>query len=217
MTGYHKPGSIEQIGVITDNVDPDLTDFLRKLIDEYAGLPWVDTACGYGCSDHAVRSSLHSCSKVINRFRWSASNVPYENRAGVRRDMPLPSHSKENSKVWLICCSVNAHFRCEPALYRHLNIDNFTFQIPALIFIRPRIRLKTSISITWQHSSGLQSAMLSSSETRGERKSKPTISKCNHRCFALYWTARIMYYYNIFFLCMLFLFTMYQTCMARIR
>lgn len=53
MTGYHKAGSREEIGVITDNVDPDLTDFLRKLIDEYAGLPWVDTACGYGCSDHA--------------------------------------------------------------------------------------------------------------------------------------------------------------------
>jgi bacterial leucyl aminopeptidase len=58
MTGYHKAGSREEIGVITDNVDPDLTDFLRKLIDEYAGLPWVDTACGYGCSDHAVRLNI---------------------------------------------------------------------------------------------------------------------------------------------------------------
>jgi len=53
MTGYHKPGTKEQIGVMTDNVDPQLTSFLKTLIDEYAGLPYVETSCGYGCSDHA--------------------------------------------------------------------------------------------------------------------------------------------------------------------
>jgi len=49
MTGY---GSGE-IGVIGDNVDRNLTDFVKILIDTYSTLGWADSACGYGCSDHA--------------------------------------------------------------------------------------------------------------------------------------------------------------------
>jgi bacterial leucyl aminopeptidase len=41
------------ITLINDNVDSDLTDFVKMLIDTYVGIPWQDSKCGYGCSDHA--------------------------------------------------------------------------------------------------------------------------------------------------------------------
>ncbi|KAI1851733.1 hypothetical protein JX265_010967 [Neoarthrinium moseri] len=53
MTGYVKPGKTEQMGIITDNVDVPLTNFIRKVIKAYVTIPVVDTECGYACSDHA--------------------------------------------------------------------------------------------------------------------------------------------------------------------
>jgi len=50
MTGY---GASEDIGVVTDNVDLNLTSFVKTLIDAYSLLNYVETRCGYGCSDHA--------------------------------------------------------------------------------------------------------------------------------------------------------------------
>jgi leucyl aminopeptidase len=43
MTAYIKPGSREQIGIITDFVDTGLTELLFKLVDEYATIPAVPT------------------------------------------------------------------------------------------------------------------------------------------------------------------------------
>ncbi len=51
MTGFK--GSSEDIFLLTDNVDADLTQFMGKLIDEYVGVKWSTTECGYACSDHA--------------------------------------------------------------------------------------------------------------------------------------------------------------------
>ncbi|KAG9302579.1 hypothetical protein G9A89_007283 [Geosiphon pyriformis] len=52
MTGYvgKKP---ESFGIITDYVDPQLTVFIKALVEKYAKIPWKDTECGYACSDHA--------------------------------------------------------------------------------------------------------------------------------------------------------------------
>ncbi|MEK7388183.1 MAG: M20/M25/M40 family metallo-hydrolase [Elusimicrobiota bacterium] len=52
MTNYR--GSGERIFLLTDFVDRDLTAFLGRLIDAYAGVPWSTAACGYACSDHAA-------------------------------------------------------------------------------------------------------------------------------------------------------------------
>ncbi|MBI5201812.1 MAG: M20/M25/M40 family metallo-hydrolase [Elusimicrobia bacterium] len=51
MTNFK--GSGDGIWLLEDNVDPELTAFLGKLVDAYAGVPWATTRCGYGCSDHA--------------------------------------------------------------------------------------------------------------------------------------------------------------------
>lgn len=60
MTGYVQKtldaGQPESVGVITDFVDRGLTEFIKVVIDEYCGIPWVETKCGYACSDHASAS-----------------------------------------------------------------------------------------------------------------------------------------------------------------
>ncbi|CAO2655597.1 Nn.00g044000.m01.CDS01 [Neocucurbitaria sp. VM-36] len=56
MTGYVKPGVKESVGVITDYVDAGLTTFIKKVITAYCAIPYVETKCGYACSDHASAS-----------------------------------------------------------------------------------------------------------------------------------------------------------------
>jgi leucyl aminopeptidase len=62
MTGYF--GKKEQIAVVTDHTDPELSQFLKKLISAYSELPQVESQCGYGCSDHA------SWNKVILKYLY---------------------------------------------------------------------------------------------------------------------------------------------------
>ncbi|RPD78545.1 peptidase [Lentinus tigrinus ALCF2SS1-7] len=52
MTAFVKRGTPERVGVVTDYTDPDLTQFNKDLIDLYLDIPWVDTECGFACSDH---------------------------------------------------------------------------------------------------------------------------------------------------------------------
>ncbi|KAI3652256.1 hypothetical protein MP228_003559 [Amoeboaphelidium protococcarum] len=72
MTGYR--GKTDAIGIITDNVNPQLTGFMRKVMQEYTGRSIVESKCGYGCSDHAS---------------W--------NKAGYKSAFPFEGHFKESS------------------------------------------------------------------------------------------------------------------------
>lgn len=60
MTGYVQgtldAGKKESVGVITDFVDPDLTRYIKEVVTEYCEIPFVETKCGYACSDHASAS-----------------------------------------------------------------------------------------------------------------------------------------------------------------
>lgn len=60
MTGYVQgtlaAGKPEAVGVITDYVDAGLTAFIKTLIGEYCDVGYVETKCGYACSDHASAS-----------------------------------------------------------------------------------------------------------------------------------------------------------------
>ncbi|KAL8415253.1 hypothetical protein RB594_006193 [Gaeumannomyces avenae] len=60
MTGFVQrtldAGKPESVGVIVDFVDPALTEFIKKIIVEYCAIPFVETKCGYACSDHASAS-----------------------------------------------------------------------------------------------------------------------------------------------------------------
>ena len=53
MTAWVKKGTREEVGVITDFTDHKLTQFNKGLVKEYLSIPYVETKCGYACSDHA--------------------------------------------------------------------------------------------------------------------------------------------------------------------
>jgi len=52
MTMYGA-NATQTIGILTDYVSPDLTQFLRLLAGAYSTFPIENTKCGYACSDHA--------------------------------------------------------------------------------------------------------------------------------------------------------------------
>ncbi|KAJ8523501.1 hypothetical protein ONZ45_g16 [Pleurotus djamor] len=54
MTAWVKRGTREEVGVITDFVDPSLTNFNKQLVETYLSIPYVETKCGYACSDHRI-------------------------------------------------------------------------------------------------------------------------------------------------------------------
>ncbi len=52
MTNYK--GSVQDMAFLSDYTNSTLTQFAKDLIDTYQPeLAWTNTACGYGCSDHA--------------------------------------------------------------------------------------------------------------------------------------------------------------------
>ncbi len=51
MTSF--PGSDPAITFMTDYTDAGFTDYLTRVVDTYAQIPWKKDRCGYGCSDHA--------------------------------------------------------------------------------------------------------------------------------------------------------------------
>ncbi|CEP62864.1 putative aminopeptidase LALA0_S06e05600g [Lachancea lanzarotensis] len=53
MTGYVEDSQNEHLGLITDHTSPLLTNFLKRVIKKYLNIPYVETKCGYACSDHS--------------------------------------------------------------------------------------------------------------------------------------------------------------------
>jgi len=88
MTMY--PGSGQLITLINDNVNTELTTFLKNLIDEYVKVPWQEDSCGYGCSDHAswdrygfpaafpFESSLEDYNPAIHTSRDTIDNLDFD-------------------------------------------------------------------------------------------------------------------------------------------
>lgn len=81
MTGYVQKtldaGEPESVGVITDFVDPGLTDFIKKVITTYCDIPYILTECGYACSDHASASKAGYPSAFVieSDFKYSDSKI----------------------------------------------------------------------------------------------------------------------------------------------
>jgi bacterial leucyl aminopeptidase len=53
MTGYN-PNQKNKIGLVTNGVDAELTEFSRKLVDEYCKIGYENTVLRGGTSDHAA-------------------------------------------------------------------------------------------------------------------------------------------------------------------
>ncbi|KAK5095805.1 Leucine aminopeptidase 1 [Lithohypha guttulata] len=81
MTGYiHQTleaGEPESVGVITDYVDPGLTEFIKKAVTEYCDIPYIETKCGYACSDHASASKYGYPSAFVieSDFKYSDKKI----------------------------------------------------------------------------------------------------------------------------------------------
>ncbi|KAF2746358.1 leucine aminopeptidase 2 [Sporormia fimetaria CBS 119925] len=81
MTGFIQKtldaGQPESVGVITDFVDPGLTEFIKKVITTYCDIPYVLTKCGYACSDHASASKAGYPSAFVieSDFKFSNNHI----------------------------------------------------------------------------------------------------------------------------------------------
>ena len=98
MTGYTQgtldAGQPESVGVITDFVDPGLTEFIKEVVTEvrraviemhrplltsqqYCDIPYVLTKCGYACSDHASASKAGYPSAFVieSDFKYSDKKI----------------------------------------------------------------------------------------------------------------------------------------------
>lgn len=82
MTGYsagskQKNNNKDELGVITDFVDPALTKFIELVITEYCSIPYVETQCGYACSDHssASKNGYQSAFVIESAFENSDHNI----------------------------------------------------------------------------------------------------------------------------------------------
>lgn len=78
MTGYIaktiESGKPEAVGVITDYVDAGLTQFIKTVITNYCDVPYVETKCGYACSDHASASKAGYPSAFVIESSFTDSN-----------------------------------------------------------------------------------------------------------------------------------------------
>ncbi|KIV85974.1 hypothetical protein PV11_01619 [Exophiala sideris] len=81
MTGYVArtlaEGKPESVGVITDYVNADLTEFIKELITTYCDIPYTLTKCGYACSDHASASKYGYPSAFVieSDFEYSDKKI----------------------------------------------------------------------------------------------------------------------------------------------
>lgn len=81
MTGYThatlQAGEPESVGVITDFVDPALTAFIKKIVSTYCTIPFIETKCGYACSDHASASKAGYPSAFVieSDFKYSDKKI----------------------------------------------------------------------------------------------------------------------------------------------
>ncbi|TKA31366.1 Leucine aminopeptidase 1 [Salinomyces thailandicus] len=81
MTGYThatlEAGEPESVGVITDYVDPGLTSFIKEVVSTYCTIPFIETKCGYACSDHASASKAGYPSAFVieSDFKYSDKKI----------------------------------------------------------------------------------------------------------------------------------------------
>lgn len=96
MTGYR--GKDNVFGIVTDYVDPELTDFLKGLAEAYSSIPVALTVCGYACSDHAsfTKAGYRSALPFESTFNDKSPYIHTKNDLVKYIDF---DHMKEFSKV----------------------------------------------------------------------------------------------------------------------
>ncbi|GLB33621.1 putative peptidase [Lyophyllum shimeji] len=77
MTAWVKRGTREEVGIIVDYTDAGVTKFNKALVDLYLDIPYVETKCGYACSDHASwsKAGYPSSFTIESSFENSNKNI----------------------------------------------------------------------------------------------------------------------------------------------
>ncbi|PLW24546.1 hypothetical protein PCANC_02427 [Puccinia coronata f. sp. avenae] len=102
MTAFVKKGTTPSVGLVTDFVDPSLTQYLRLLIDEYLSIGWTNTKCGYACSDHAswINVNVPSAFAIESAFEDSNQKI-HSTGDTIHQDEFSFHHMAEFSKLVL--------------------------------------------------------------------------------------------------------------------
>lgn len=74
MTGYVMDPSRKHIGVVTDYVSLNLTNFIKRIINHYLTIPYVETVCGYACSDHGSATKNGYPSAFVMESEFTKTN-----------------------------------------------------------------------------------------------------------------------------------------------
>jgi len=101
MTAWVKRGTREEVGIIIDFTDKNLTAFNKALVDLYLDIPYVETKCGYACSDHASwsKAGYPSSFTIESTFANSNQNIHSTNdRIDVSDEFSF-THMLEFSKL----------------------------------------------------------------------------------------------------------------------
>lgn len=77
MTGYVMDPENEHIGIVTDYTTDVLTDFVERVVDYYLSIPYVETTCGYACSDHgsATRNGYPASFVIESEFKKTSKYI----------------------------------------------------------------------------------------------------------------------------------------------
>ncbi|KAI1506214.1 leucine aminopeptidase 1 [Biscogniauxia marginata] len=94
MTGY----DAGPMGVINDYVDSALTEYVHKVIDAYTEIGYVDTECGYGCSDHASATAAGYPSSFVIEGNFDDTS-PYIHTADDTMATISVEHMLEHAKL----------------------------------------------------------------------------------------------------------------------
>ncbi|SCU88878.1 LANO_0D03334g1_1 [Lachancea nothofagi CBS 11611] len=74
MTGYVPDPKNEHVGVITDFTTPAYTKFVELVIDKYLSIPFIETECGYACSDHSSATKNGFPAAFVIESEFSKTN-----------------------------------------------------------------------------------------------------------------------------------------------
>ncbi|KAI0346752.1 peptidase [Trametopsis cervina] len=101
MTAWVKAGTREEVGIITDFTNAELTSFNKKLVEQYLDIPYTETKCGYACSDHASwsKAGYPSIFTIESSFENSNKHIHSTNdRYDISEEFSF-SHMLEFSKL----------------------------------------------------------------------------------------------------------------------
>ncbi|EMD59473.1 hypothetical protein COCSADRAFT_41314 [Bipolaris sorokiniana ND90Pr] len=104
MVGYTKgtlnAGKPESFGLITDFTDAVLNRYLVGVIGEYTDITYVNSTCGYACSDHgsAMRSGYPASFVFESDFRY---RNPYIHTANDTMEHMDPNHVLQHGRLVL--------------------------------------------------------------------------------------------------------------------